>query len=302
MTAPEAAAPPAPPPAAAAPAPPRVAVAITASARPDLYRRAVLSLRLRCLDCGTRVAAWFAVDDRSPPAALAAMRAAAPDVHWVSRSPNATGHAASLNALVVAARDYDYVLLLEDDFFFVRDGEYVSRAVAVLQRDASLGQLLFNERYAASDDPATLARVVGGVAVADPATGAPSHIVHEYGGPLDSPAWRAAVARHPAGTLSHAHWPHFSLNPGLLRVAALGAVGPFDEGLGSDFEHAYGARWTAAGYRTAFLHGVAAVHLGRARGARGASVGSTSDADALYARHGLDHSAARAVSAYDLQG
>jgi hypothetical protein len=44
---------------------PRIAAALTTSNRPELFRRAYLSFRLRCLDCDATVSQWFAVDDGS---------------------------------------------------------------------------------------------------------------------------------------------------------------------------------------------------------------------------------------------
>lgn len=61
---------------------PRIAAAITTSRRPLLFRRAMLSFRMRCLDCSGRIDAWFAVDDGSSPEQLAETQAAVPGLTW----------------------------------------------------------------------------------------------------------------------------------------------------------------------------------------------------------------------------
>ena len=127
---------------------PRIAVAITTSRRPNLFRRALLSFKLRCLDCDARVGRWFAVDDGSSPDQLAAMRAVLPGVEWIDKPANLRGHVASLNAVISATQDYDYLVFLEDDFFFIQDEDYVAKTLRVFESDATLGQVVFNRRYA----------------------------------------------------------------------------------------------------------------------------------------------------------
>ena len=190
---------------------PRIAAAITTCRRPLLFRRAMLSFRMRCLDCLARVDRWFAVDDGSPPDQLAEMQASVPGLTWVHKAATETGHAGSMNALLRAVRGYDYLIFIEDDFFFVRDEEFVARALRVLAADASLGQVVFNERYALTTNAADRQRVVGGVPVKDASTGQVEYIVHEYVGGLGSPEWKAYFEHHP-GKMGSVHWPHFSLH------------------------------------------------------------------------------------------
>ena len=190
---------------------PRIAGAITTCRRPLLFRRAMLSFRMRCLDCMPRVDRWFAVDDGSPPDQVADMQASVPGLTWVRKAATEAGHAGSLNALLQAVRGYDSLVFIEDDFFFVLDEEFVARALHVLDADASLGQVVFNERYALTTIDADRQRVVGGVPVQNASTGRMEYIVHEYVGDLGSPEWTAYIAQHP-GKLSNVHWPHFSLH------------------------------------------------------------------------------------------
>jgi len=126
---------------------PRIAAAITTSKRPELFRRAYLSFRLRCLDCDATVSQWFAVDDGSADEQLEAMRSVSSDITWLSKNgpKNQTaGHVSSLNrVLEEVVDDFDYLVFLEDDFFFVQDEDYISKALNIFGKNDSIGQIVF---------------------------------------------------------------------------------------------------------------------------------------------------------------
>jgi hypothetical protein len=279
------------------PGEPRIAAAITTSRRPLLFRRAMLSFLMRCLDCIDRVDQWFAVDDGSTPEELAEMRAAVPGLTWVAKPPGAHGHQASLNALLDALDGFDYVAFIEDDFFFVRDEDFVSKSLAVLDVDPSIGQVIFNARYAETTSDQETHDLVGGTEIRDLTTGQVTHILHEYAGPVGSPEWEAFF-HQPGhmGKVANVHWPHFSLRNGIWRMSAMRAMGPFT--LGPSFEHSHGLRWMEHGFQTAFLPQVYSVHLGKtsSKGFQGDTL------DAMYSKYGLRHSHNASTSAYDLNG
>jgi hypothetical protein len=101
----------------------------------------LVGCRLRCLDCQAMVDAWYVMDDGSNEDELTAMKQAAPDAIWLSKQANETGHVGSINALLKAVADYDYVVWLEDDWLFIRDESFVSKAITVLHADTRLGQV-----------------------------------------------------------------------------------------------------------------------------------------------------------------
>ena len=279
------------------PGEPRIAVAMTTSHRSLLFRRAMLSFRTRCLDCLNRVDAWFAVDDGSTPEELAEMKAAVPGLTWIAKAAGERGHPTSLNAVLNATRDFDYTVFLEDDFFFVKDEDFVTKALAVLDSNATIGQVVFNARYALTTTEHEKSELVGGDEVRDPATGQVTHIIHEFAGPSGSPGWHAFFNRPGnGGKVANVHWPHFSLHSGVWRMAAMRANGPFQ--LESGFEYVYGLRWMEKGFVTAFLPDVYSVHLGKPVN------GAVKDdaLDAMYTGYGLRHTANGTVSAYDLNG
>ena len=275
----------------------RIAVAITTSRRPLLFRRAMLSFRTRCLDCLSRVDEWFAVDDGSTPEELADMRAAVPGLTWISKAPNARGHPSSLNALLTAVRSFDYVAFIEDDFFFIKDEDLVTKALAVLESDPKIGQVVFNARDALTTTPAEIGCLIGGHEVRDPTTGRVTHIIHEYVGPAGSPAWQAFFRRPGnGGKVANVHWPHFTLHSSMWRMDAMRANGHFQSESG--FEYVYGLRWMEKGFRTAFLPDVYSIHLGKPLNA----AVRNEDLDGMHAGYGLRHSLNTTASAYDLNG
>ena len=66
----------------------------------------------------------------------------APFVKWVEKPSHLKGHANSLNVLISALDGFDWLVLLEDDWFFVMDDEYVGRAIDILASDDSIGQVV----------------------------------------------------------------------------------------------------------------------------------------------------------------
>ena len=278
---------------------PRIAAAITTSKRPELFRRAYLSFRLRCLDCDAAVSQWFAVDDGSSDEQLQAMQAVSSDITWLSKygeKNETTGHVSSLNRVLrEVVDDYDYLIFLEDDFFFVQDEDYVSKSLNIFAKNESIGQIVFNRRYSLTNTEIEDRDQVGGIEVRDPATGDVTHILHLYVGPAGSPEWKAYFEKHPG--IGSVHWPHFSLNSGVWKLKALKDVGPFERRDG--FEFFYGLRWMEKGYVTAFFPGKYSIHLGKPLPN---SAISSEVLDAMYAGQGLRHSVAHTASAYDLNG
>ena len=278
---------------------PRIAAAITTSKRPELFRRAYLSFRLRCLDCDATVSQWFAVDDGSSDEQLEAMRSVSSDITWLGKSGpknQTTGHVSSLNRVLhEVVDDFDYLVFLEDDFFFIQDENYISKALNIFGKNESIGQIVFNRRYSLTNTEIEDHNQVGGIEVRDSANGNVTHILHVYIGPAGSPEWKAYFEKHPG--IGSLHWPHFSLNSGVWKIKALKDVGPFEKRDG--FEFFYGFRWMEKGYVTAFFPGKYSIHLGKPLPN---SEISAEVLDAMYAGQGLRHSVAQTASAYDLNG
>jgi hypothetical protein len=237
-----------------------VTLTITTCKRLDLFEMTMRSF-LRCCTDAARIRRWICVDDDSSPSDRARMREGYP-FEYVWKGPDERGHARSMNLLrdKVDERPTEFVLHLEDDWEFLEPHAFVSDAIAILRHDDDLGQVVFNRHYAEAPGE----RYDGGVHVAASPGEHPAYIVHEHY-PFGSEEYAAAM-RRAGGRPSQAYWPHYSLQPSLVRFGVWRALGRFDEQLPAvQFEREYAERYCAAGWRTAFFSGISARHIGRQR-------------------------------------
>lgn len=84
---------------------------------------------------------WYAVDDGSSGEQLAAMKEAAPNIKWIEKPAGQRGHVSSINAMLAVAIKYDYFVWMEDDWLWVKDAQFVTRALDVMQTDPNIAQV-----------------------------------------------------------------------------------------------------------------------------------------------------------------
>jgi hypothetical protein len=225
-----------------------ITVVVTSCRRVHLFERTIDSFLACCSDLD-QVVRWLCIDDGSSDEDRSRMRDRYPWFEYVWKSPDQRGHVRSLQ-LAASMLETDLVFLLEDDHeFFVRS-DYLSRCRIGLEVSPKAAQCLVNLNYAETLDDFDLA---GGMPF-------------QHDG-------RAYVAQlyDPDGTVvpppSNAHWPHFSLRPGLTRRAVwdLGFRDvPF-------FERDLAWRATEAGWFTIFLPCIHHRHIGKLTTERGAN-------------------------------
>jgi hypothetical protein len=147
--------------------------------------------------------------------------------------------------------------LQEDDWHFIADDEYISKALRILEHDQTIAQVLLNEDDADTDS-ATEREVVLRLQPRITFDGL-QYTQHVHGGPEGSPELADFVAKHAHGKLNRFYWPGFSLRPSLWRLSVIKQFALFE----TDhlFQRSFGVKLPAAGYKVAFLDGVAAVHL-----------------------------------------
>ena len=271
---------------------PRIAASFTTCRRPLHFRRAYHSFKLHCLD-SELIDDIFVIDDFSPEDDLKSMKRTALDARFLPKDVSQKGHAGSLNVLLEAVMgNYDFLVAMEDDFLYVKDENYVSRAIKILESDPQLGQVVFNLSYAETGvkKEKDLTFVAGSSVLGE--DGQVSHVIHNYVGPTSSPEWKA-FANANAGKVSNAHWPHFSLNNSVWNLHAMRDVGRF----GTDgFEFYFAHRYMTMGLKTAFFPDLHCIHLGKLRPLLNDVLDT--QVKELYEKHGLNMSAG--VSAYDL--
>lgn len=228
-----------------------IAATVTTCHRPELLRRTILSFFLMC-DRGdlSLIDRWWIVNDggrdevhvEELPASLAGSI-----VHTRDK-----GHPHAMNLILDVTQHYDYLLHLEDDWQFITPSRYISDAITIMEGDPTIGQVLFNQAYqehpwdeVLNDPPVTFGKI--------------QYVPHRYI-PYQSKEW---YHYHRGGGVSHAHWPHFSLRPGVWRLN-ITSIGSFNTVMGhAAFEYDWGLRYMAEGWRTVSLVGVHCLQIGK---------------------------------------
>lgn len=209
----------------------------------------------------------MAIDDFSSNEDLDDMQSTAPlcTVTWLSKTKTERGHAASLNKILEAVDGFDYVIHIEDDWFFYKDDYFILKSLQIFSDDATIGQILFNEDYLTTDLQFERQSCTRGE---DKTTeyGFP-YVLHKFVGYWRSEEMQAAFRENEQNGFQWTfyHWPHFSLRPGIWKLAFIKQTGIFDymDNAHLQFEIEYGVKYINNGWKTAFLPGVRSLHLGQ---------------------------------------
>lgn len=236
-----------------------IVLTITSCKRLALFKRTINSF-INCCDDFRLINKWICIDDNSSDADREEMLRLYPFFKFTYKTPEEKGHIASLNKLVdmvVGDADIDYVLHIEDDWTWVKNKNYITDALSILESDAHVGQVLINRNY--SQDIDHLNHTIRGGTEQVSQFGHTPYIKHVYH-PVNSPAhaeYNKTLGYNPNNT----YWPHYSLRPSLTRARVFRELGHFDDFYGH-FENIYGLRYIEAGYYSAFFPGIYCIHTG----------------------------------------
>ena len=231
-----------------------ITLAITTCKRFSLFEQTVNSFLNCCADID-RIDRWICVDDGSSEAELFQMKQRYPFFEFIVKTREEKGHAHSMNSLLGAIKS-PFWLHLEDDWHFVIRDRYVEKALAILDDDPTIGEVLFNRNYGE-----TLAcRSIAGGRVRRTKSGM-RYRLHEHIR-LDTPDYADFFRPLPPGTHSNVWWPHYSLRPALLRMSAIRQTGRYNPE-SSHFELQFAELYSALGHRSAFFDAINAVHIGK---------------------------------------
>ena len=233
----------------------QITLTITTCRRFDLFTQSVNSFLNCCLDLEC-ISRWICVDDGSSDADRARMQTLYPFFEFIFKDSAQKGHARSMNLILEQVKT-PYWLHLEDDWLFFAPERYIEQSMAILDDDPAIGQVLFNRNYA---ERLSCQNIKGGTVkfTARERLRYRLHEHHEQG----TSAYDAHINQLVAGQRSNAWWPHYSLRPSLLRMSAIGAVGEYQRE-SANFELDFANRYTSAGYCSAFLDAINALHIGR---------------------------------------
>jgi hypothetical protein len=145
---------------------------------------------------------------------------------------------------------------LEDDWLFLKRGNYVTPAIECLEnrvsKNLNVKQVLFNKGY--------------GETVGDVITPIGSMFLPEDSSIL------LHVQNQRVPIPSSSYWAHYSFRPSLCSISAIRSLGNFDS-QNSFFEGDYAAKFCAHGYRSAYFNDITCVHIGKLSGVRGEKSG-----------------------------
>ena len=232
-----------------------ITLTITTCRRFDLFTQSVNSFLNCCLDL-ERIDRWICVDDGSNDADRLRMQTLYPFFEFIDKDRAHKGHAGSMNLILEQVKT-PYWLHLEDDWLFFAPERYIEQAMAILDDDPAIGQVLFNRNYA---ERLSCQNIVGG-ALKFTLREQLRYRVQEYYEP-GTAAYDTHINQLAAGQRSNAWWPHYSLRPSLLRMSAIRKVGEYRRE-SKNFERDFALRYTEAGHCSVFLDAINSLHIGR---------------------------------------
>ena len=226
---------------------PIVTVTITSCKRAALFLQTLESFN-RCLVDAHLVAEYVCIDDNSSESDRALMKQMYPNVRYLLKTPANRGHVDSMQTIARTVST-PFVFHLEDDWLFY-NRVCISDMLEILMEDENLKQVCVNRNYSVAHDR----RPPGGIEAFT--AGGLRYFIHEYCASNDEKA--AFVAKH--GTApSCSYWPHFTLQPSLIDATVFG----LEFRNVPHFELDFANRFTAKGWKTAFLQESSTTHTGK---------------------------------------
>lgn len=232
-----------------------VTLTITSCKRLDLFKITVNSFVNCCSDL-SRISRWICIDDNSSEQDRAEMRRLYPFFEFIFKDESEKGHACSMNMLIKTI-ETPYWLALEDDWHFFVTAPYIQDALEIMREDESIGQVLFNRNYGLIPEHRNL--IGGSIHVTQ--NRLMRYRIQEYYS-RDMGEFDNYLKTLPPGGRTNAWWPHYSLHPSLVRMAAIRCIGRYDESA-RHFELEYATRYQAAGFKTAFMDSINVLHIGK---------------------------------------
>lgn len=238
-----------------------ITFSITTCKRLNLFKKSVNSFINSCEDLNL-ISQWLCVDDNSSEEDRKEMVELYPFFHFIFKNKEKKGHAKSMNISIENVKN-KYIFQMEDDWLFLQKSNYMSRCLDILNENEKYGQVVINRNYAEIADSEHL-KIAGGFRKVT--KNKTKYVLHEHyqrASKEESDFFQRNENRK-----SSCYWPHFSLNPSLIKTNAIKEVGSFSE-TAPHFEMEFAFRYVNAGYSTCFLDGIHISHIGRSLADRG---------------------------------
>lgn len=233
---------------------PNVVATMTTCKRLDLFRKTMDSI-INSYDDFLMIDKWFVVDDNSSDEDINTMKTLYPFLNIIRKEQNQRGHRSSMNMIYdfVVQSGATYWLHLEDDWLFLKQGNYVKPAIQCLNhyvsKNLNIKQVLFNKGY--------------GETTGDIITPIGSPFL-----PKENMTYLLHVQNQPINLPSSSYWAHYSFRPSLTLISTIKFLGNFVSP-NSFFEGDYAKRFCEQGFRSCYLNDITCLHIGKLSGIRG---------------------------------
>ena len=246
----------------------KITLSITTCKRLNLFKRTINSFINCCKDI-LLVDEYLCIDDNSSQSDRDEMMKLYPFFKWIMKTPEQKGHMQSMN-IIINEVNTEYLLHMEDDWLFCVESEYITPALEILNQKSiksiniipldrdipnkKIAQVVFNKNYTELQEN----EVQGGFLCTTNENGA-TYLIHEHYNPNEeNELYEKEVKKYNRSAM---YWPHFSLQPSLLKTEIFKQLGNFvSEGF---FERNYANKYYKNGYITCFLNRVSCRHIGK---------------------------------------
>lgn len=262
-----------------------VTLTVTTCKRFDLFERTINSFMNACQDI-LFIDRYLCIDDNSDENDRAKMQELYPFFEFVWKTPEQKGHVVSMNIIRDMVKT-PYVLQMEDDWFFLNKRDYIRPAICILEQKTiipvdpipsdqvidkrEIGQVVFNRNYQEEFDKfipggySCIMReknLIQTKSLDEEKEDIPKsfeYILHEHY-PEKSDKLKEISMEY--DWINSVYWPHFSLNPSIIKTSVYKKLGPFPKTTGF-FEREYADKYIKNGYVTSFFDDVCCTHIGK---------------------------------------
>ena len=226
---------------------PIVTVTITSCKRLSLFLQTMESF-MRCVDDRHLfVKEYICIDDNSSDEDRERMKRDFPFVKYVMKDERSKGHAKSMQ-MITQLVTTPYVFHIEDDWIFHNRVSIGDMLEIMLDQPTTLRQVCVNKNYDINSER----RSKGGIEHFT--RGNLRYFIHEYCNSDDF------FNKYGNDVKTCCYWPHFSLQPSVIDTRIFSEI-EFEET--THFEMAFAHKYTAKGWKTAFLQESNAKHIGK---------------------------------------
>lgn len=215
---------------------------VTTCKRLDLFKQTIQSMFSNWTDI-FKINYYYCVDDNSSEEDRKEMVDLYPFFNFYMKTPLEKGHRESMNIIWNKLNELKptYWVHMEDDWLFFQKKNYITRGIELLEKykNLKINQIVFNKNYGLKYSDHS---IMGGITLEH------DFILHEK--------------KDNVTTRNCAYWPHYSLQPSIIRTSAILELGNYDS-KNEFFERDYADKYFANDNKTGFYSSIYSLHIGK---------------------------------------